>query len=283
MTTLVFTNQKGGVGKSTLSVLWALHAADRCGERVCVIDLDAQANTSKTLGAHDSGVAAAALFRPDPLPSLLPSAAPSALAGPPGASGRGDAPGALMLLAGTKALLDVERQAPDHVLPAFVCHLRVLGSQFDQCVIDTPPALGLRMSAALMAAQFVCCPIELEEYSLDGVTDMLKTVLGVQQRYNPGLSLLGLLANRFNAHSPRQKAALQELLARYREFMLPARLSTRSAIPEALAAGRPVWRLPKSAAREASAEVLGLFAWMRARMGADPAATGGDAVQAEGP
>jgi chromosome partitioning protein len=273
MTTLVFTNQKGGVGKSTLSVLWALHAADRCGERVCVIDLDAQANTSKTLRAHDSGVAAAALFRPDPLPS--------APAGPPGASGREDAPGALVLLAGSKALLEVERQAPDQVLPAFVGHLRVLGRRFDQCVIDTPPALGLRMSAALMAAQFVCCPIELEEYSLDGVTDMLKTVLGVQQRYNPGLSLLGLLANRFNAHSPRQKAALEELLARYREFMLPAKLSTRSAIPEALAAGLPVWRLPKSAAREATAEVLGLFTWMRARMQSSTAITTGDGAAAQ--
>ncbi len=272
MTTLVFTNQKGGVGKSTLSVLWALHAAERCGERVCVIDLDAQANTSKTLRAHDSGVAAAALFQPDALP--CPLSQPTAGT---------NAPGGIVLLAGTKPLLEVERWPPAQVLPAFLNHLRALDQQFDQCVIDTPPALGLRMSAALMAAQFVCCPIELEEYSLDGVTDMLKTVLGVQQRYNPGLSLLGLLANRFNAHSPRQKAALEELLGRYRKFMLPAKLSTRSAIPEALAAGLPVWRLPKSAAREASAEVLGLFALMRARMALGPTVTAGDAATAEVP
>ncbi len=255
MTTLVFTNQKGGVGKSTLSVLWALHAAERCGERVCVIDLDAQANTSKTLRAHDGGVAAVALFGTDALPCLRPVPTEGA-----------SAAGGVVLLAGTKALLEIERLPPAQVLPAFLAHLRALDRQFDHCVIDTPPALGLRMSAALMAAQFVCCPIELEEYSLDGVTDMLKTILGVQQRYNPGLQLLGLLANRFNAHSPRQKAALEELLGRYREFMLPAKLSNRSAIPEALAAGLPVWRLPKSAAREASAEVLGLFALMRARM-----------------
>src|ERR1044072_4230055 len=111
------------------------------------------------------------------------------------------------------------------------------------------------MSAALMAADFACCPIELEEYSIDGVTDMLKTIFGVRQKYNPCLSLLGLVANRFNPHSLRQKEALASLLAHYEQFVVPAKVSTRTSIPEALAAGVPVWRLAKSAAREASAEV----------------------------
>lgn len=254
MATIVFTNHKGGVGKSTLSVLFALHAAERRAERVCVVDLDSQANTSRTLAAHAAAdLPAARLFE----------AAPMALAAP--------ARPAIVLLAGSRALVDLERADPASVLPAFVAHVRALETDFDTVVIDTPPALGLRLSAALMAARHACCPIELEEYSLDGVTDMLRTVLGVRARYNPRLALAGLVANRFNAHSPRQKAALVELLANYRDFVVPAKLSNRSAIPEALAAGVPPWRLAKTSAREASAEVLAVCAALRARMAAPDA------------
>ena len=51
--------------------------------------------------------------------------------------------------------------------------------------------------------------------------------------------------------------------------MIPAKISTRSAIPEALAAGVPVWRLAKSSARDASAEVLSVFELLRQRMGGE--------------
>jgi chromosome partitioning protein len=182
-----------------------------------------------------------------------------------------------VLFPGVKALADLERANPSTIIPAFVEQIRSLNGIFDMCVIDTPPALGLRMSAALMAADYACCPIELEEYSIDGVTDMLKTILGVRQKYNPRLKMLGIVANRFNAHSPRQKAALEELIANYSDFVIPAKVSTRSAIPEALAAGVPVWRLAKSSAREASAEVLQLFDLLRKKMAG---ATVGDKVEA---
>jgi chromosome partitioning protein len=163
------------------------------------------------------------------------------------------------------------REAPTVAAPA---GRKVQATKQADALLDTPPALGLRMSAALIAAHHVACPIELEEYSIDGVTDMLKTVFGVRQKYNPRLRLLGIIANRFNPHSSRQKAALASLIAHYDEFVIPAKISTRSAIPEALAAGVPVWRLAKSSAREASAEVLSVFELLRQRMG-------GEAVAAE--
>jgi chromosome partitioning protein len=226
VSTIVFTNQKGGPGKSTLSVLFAHWLAEKHQQRVCVIDLDSQRNSSKTLRAYDCGIAATALFAPGPIV----------------------------------------------VIPAFRQHMAALNQVFDACVIDTPPALGLRMSAALIASDHVACPIELEEYSVDGVTDMLKTVFGVRQKYNPGLQLLGIIANRFNPHSVRQKEALANLIANYEEFVIPAKVSTRSAIPEALAAGVPVWRLAKSSAREASAEVQAVFAHLHERMARAPLA-----------
>ena len=248
MSTIVFTNQKGGTGKTTLAVLFALWLMERHAQRMCVIDLDSQRNASKTLKAYDCSITASELF----------AAAPIAV---PATSDK-----RLTLFAGTRGLVDLERAKPDVVLPAFRQQMAVLNQVFDACVIDTPPALGLRMSAALIAADFVACPIELEEFSVDGVTDMLKTVFGVRQKYNPCLKLLGLVANRFNPHSSRQKEALARLIADYEQFMIPAKISTRSSIPEALASGVPVWRLTKSAAREATAEVQHVFELLRERM-----------------
>jgi len=82
--------------------------------------------------------------------------------------------------------------------------------------------------------------------------------------------LAGLVANRFNPQSVRQKAALHDLFLHYREFVIPAKISTRSAIPEALAAGVPLCRLAKSSARDAAAEVSVAFDLLKQRIdGAD--------------
>lgn len=255
---VVFGNQKGGVGKSTLAVLYAFWLSDVHRQSVCVIDLDTQANSTKSLRRFATGVETIELFEQGG--ALTVAAGGQSIA----------------MVTGGRLLADVELAKPEEVIPAFRNNVIRLARDFDAVVIDTPPALGLRMSAALMAATAAVCPIELEEYSIDGVTDMLKTIFGIRQRYNPRLRLAGIVLNRFNPHSLRQKAAMQELALNFREFVVPARISIRSAIPEALAEGVPVWQLPKSAARAASLEVLQVFELLQQRI-ADP----GEAVQAE--
>lgn len=247
MPSLAFSNQKGGVGKSTLTILFAHWLAEKKGSSVCVVDLDSQSNTSKALAQFDVGVGAAALFTAEAI--QMPGAAPSSIG----------------VLSGSKQLANVELARPEAVLPVFREQIRALSSVWDWVLVDTPPALGLRMSGALISVDTVICPIELEEFSIDGVTDMLKTVFGIQQRHNPRLQLAGIVANRFNPHSVRQKAALHHLLSAYGNYVIPARISTRSAIPEALAAGIPVWRLGKTSAWDASKEVFEMFEllWQR--------------------
>ncbi|MFM1990388.1 MAG: hypothetical protein RJA99_3345 [Pseudomonadota bacterium] len=245
MPTIVFANQKGGVGKSTLSCHFAWWLREHGYPRVLVVDLDAQGNTSRTMTAAVRLGRSAALFG---------ASAPAI----------GDLADGLSLLAADASLADVD------ALPAgpaaFRRNLETVAAGFDAVVIDTPPALGRRMVAALVAADHVACPIELEPYSIDALANMLKTVHGVRRRWNPRLHLLGVLANRFNHHSAAQKAALAALLARYAEFVLPARISTRSSIAEALSAGRPVWQLPRTSAREASVELERAFTLMLERM-----------------
>ena len=78
---------------------------------------------------------------------------------------------------------------------------------------------------------------------------------------------VGMLANRLNANSSSQKAALDELLANFAGYMVPAKIGNRSSIPEALREGVPVWRLKKTSAREAGAEMLDAFKIIGKRIG----------------
>lgn len=254
---VVFSNQKGGVGKTTLAVLYAFWQREKHDRSVCLIDLDTQGNASKTLRAYAQDVAAAELFAETEVKDQLAGE------------------GRLVLVPASKNLADVELAKPEVAIPAFRRNVEALRMCFDVVVIDTPPALGLRMSASLIGATDVVCPIELEEYSIDGVTDMLKTVFGVRQRYNPQLRLAGIVLNRFNPHSARQKAAMRQLAQSFAEYIVPAHISTRSAIPEALSQGASVWALAKGSARDACLEVREVFELLQRRMDAQDVVTSG--------
>jgi chromosome partitioning protein len=249
MRTLVIANQKGGVGKTTLCSLFALYLADKHAARVLAIDLDSQRNLSHTLRQFGVNTAALALFEEASV--VLPKLR-----------------GRVSLLTGTPGLANLERATAAEAnarVQRFAAQVETLSGEFDYCLIDPPPTLGIRMVAALASADFVAMPIELEEYSTQAVKDMLQTVFGVREKWNPNLKFLGILANRFMHNSVRQKEALRDLFQNYSDYVLPVKISTRTAIPRALEEGRGVWSDPSAAARDASKEVLNAFgALMRA-------------------
>ncbi|MFP3488567.1 ParA family protein, partial [Staphylococcus sp. SIMBA_130] len=115
------------------------------GKRVLFLDLDPQANATKTLEriAPAANVTASQLFT-ESVEAVEPAEG-------------------ITLIHADGAMADIERAEPS-VLSTFKQNLDNLGEAFDYCVIDTPPTLGLRMTAALLVADHVLAPIELEEY-----------------------------------------------------------------------------------------------------------------------
>lgn len=249
MKIIVVTNQKGGVGKSVFSTHIAMGLAEEPGmNRGLFIEFDAQGNSSKTIKKSGAKVIAQAsqLFSDEPLNI--------------------DPVDGLNLIEADAKLADIER-APLDVMGYLKDQMNTLAPYFDYCVIDTPPTLGLRMTAALIVADYVLAPIELEEYSIDGITKMLQTVFGVKQKWNPDLEFLGMLPNRFNSRSEEQKRTLVSLLENYSHLLIPAKIGIRASIPEALAEGLPVWKLKKTAAREAAKEFQEAFNVIFTKMG----------------
>lgn len=243
MKTIAISNQKGGIGKSTIAVHLAFYLREK-GHTVLFIDLDPQANASKTILLANErmtslSIKSSDLFKADSI--TLDAKEPS-----------------LQLIAADPAMADIER-ASTEVLRNFKKKIQEINAHWDYCIIDTPPTLGIRMSAALMTANFVLSPIELEEYSIDGITKMLQTIFGIREKWNNNLIFLGMLANRFNPRSLAQKNTLETLLKNYSNLLIPAHIGIRSSIPEALSKGIPVWELKKTAARAAGKEFKKAF------------------------
>jgi chromosome partitioning protein len=246
MKTLVVNNEKGGVGKSTISVHLAWYFAER-GNRVLFLDLDPQSNGTTTLAAHAGGIDAAALFA-------------RTVAVPPMASA------GIRVLGGTAALRGIVA-VDGKFIEQFRSNLKDASHAYDIAVIDTPPTFGVRNLAALIAGQFVLAPIDLDDYAIDGIETLLKHILGVKQKYNSNLEFLGLIPNRLQTTSPRQRENLKSLVQRFgTKYLFDGVIPQRSSIGEALAEKKPVWRLSKTAAREAGREMRAVFDKLAIRM-----------------
>ena len=225
MQTLAIANQKGGVGKSTLAVHLAWLAIEQ-GRSVLLVDMDGQANSSRTFAESFTGLLASKLF----------TAEPGTLKQFPQAISEH-----LTLIPADLALNDVEGLDLETIeRPA--SHLRGLDMPPKTlCIIDTPPTLGRRLLAALIAADAVVSPVALNGYSLQGITDLQKTVQMVRTRFNPGLTNLGLLANMVNSRSATHDQMLGELRTVLGNKFFPLTLGHRVAISDAVDRGRPVW------------------------------------------
>lgn len=247
MKTLVIANQKGGVGKTSTLVHLAFYLQEK-GKRVIVIDLDTQGNASYTLASFARGMSSSALFfSPE---AKMPVARP-----------------ALSLVPADTRLMGVEALTRSEAQNRLSRCFRALAEQgYDACLVDTAPALGIRMSAALACADFVLSPIELEVYSMQGIKMMLTTIFNIRKECNPGLSFLGMLPSRVDSRNPRHKKHLEELTQTYPKLLTPVSIGLRSSIANALAAQIPVWSVRKTAARSAAREFRALGKYVREKL-----------------
>lgn len=250
MKTVAVTIQKGGVGKTTVAAHLAWHLAGQ-GFRTVVVDLDAQANCTYTLEADRVDVVASQLFDAKPIPKI--QAGESHLA----------------VIGGDPALNDLER-APMDIIEVFLSQLAELEDAFDVCIIDTNPSLGVRTVGALFAADYVVSPVEVETYSIQGTAMLIHTIESVKERKKQAgmdLTFLGMLPNKVNNTSPMHRENLKQLVQAYPHLVIPFKVSQRTSIGEALADQVPVWKLTKSAAREAAREMRAALNAIQERIG----------------
>ncbi len=225
MRTITLANNKGGSGKTTTTVSLASAFAER-GLRVLVVDLDPQASATEWLGGRESpvglvefsagGIRVSELVVASTAPGvdLIPTS-PSLV--PPGEKSRNDTG-----LAIVRALA----RLPDH---------------WDLILVDTPPTLGYLSLAPLVASDRVVIPVEAHALALPGVASVIAAIERAQQRVNPRLELLGIVACRVNPTS-HVRDVVAQLRARFGAVVLEQCVREAIRIAEAPALRLPITR-----------------------------------------
>ena len=127
-------------------------------------------------------------------------------------------------------------------------------------------SLGVFMlTAAVLAADYMLSPVEMEAYSLQGMKKMVAVISNLRKQ-NPKLRFLGMVPNKVDARKPRHVANLAALQQAYPQLVLPFSVGARDSIAQALGEQMPVWKIKKTAARKATQEVRELADYVFTKM-----------------
>jgi chromosome partitioning protein len=251
MPTIAVVNQKGGVGKTTVS-LGLASAAARAGRRVLVVDLDPQANATTGLGVWEPVATVDRALEAD-RPGVLSDVVT-----------RSGWPGDLGLVpdvvASSPALAAREPQlVVDPIGAQDRLQTAMKGIDYDLIVVDCPPSLGLLTVNALFAAEQALIVTEPAAWASDGVQQVLRTVERIGQRRHGELGIAGIAVNRLG-RTRDAKYWYDQLVEQYAGRVLPP-VHLRAAIAEAAAQSLPIHSLgTRSGAPEAAAEFDELLA-----------------------
>lgn len=192
-------NQKGGVGKTTTTINLGAYLA-QLGQRVLLVDMDAQANATSCLGIDkrtvesgiyellmdDKPIADCTLVNTKLNISIIPSS--------PSLSG-----------AEVELVNELARES------RLKTRLKPALKQFDYVLLDCPPALSLLTLNALVAAEAVIIPVQCEYLALEGLGQLAQTINRVRSAMNTHLHIRGLLMTMFDIRATLSTQVVDEV------------------------------------------------------------------------
>ena len=244
MSIFAVLNQKGGTGKTTLTINLAAQLADS-GKRVLVADIDPQGNASSGSGVNKQQLARGMyeVLSGDKADDLLVYclayryyllAANSALAG---------------------AEIELTRDEGWRTrLRDAVADLR---SEFDYIFIDCPPSLGVLSVNALIAAERVLIPMQCEYFALEGLSDIADTIRRVRAHWNPRLTIAGIVRSMLDARNLLAREVSRELDIHFGDSVFEATIVRNIRVAEAPSHNLPVTRYAPSSTGAESFRRLG--------------------------
>lgn len=223
-----FSNQKGGVGKTTSCVNISAQIANK-GKKVLMIDMDPQGNATSGLGLQKSKIKNTIydviIGRCDISEAIIKTRFKNLSVIP-----------ANIELAGA----EIELQEVDEKLNFTEIALESIKDDYDYIFIDCPPSLGMLTVKALSVSDGVVIPMQCEFYSLEGMSQLLNTVKKIKSLYNPSLQLVGILLTMYNGRLTLTGQVVAELKKYYADKLFKVPISRTVRISEAPGYGEPI-------------------------------------------
>jgi chromosome partitioning protein len=201
----VVFNQKGGVGKSTITCNLAAIAAAR-GARTLVLDLDPQGNSTRyLLGAGADGLqhTASGFFEQMLNYKLWPKPTAEFIAATPFEN--------LFVLPADGALEELQSKLESRYKIYKLKEALHALDGFDQIWIDTPPALHYYTRSALIAADTCLIPFDCDDFARRALYTLLENVAEIRADHNAALEVEGIVVNQFQPRANLPHKIVQEL------------------------------------------------------------------------
>ncbi len=223
-----FSNQKGGVGKTTTCVNMAAYLAVG-GKRVLLVDLDPQGNATTGLGfakgSLKKSVYSVIIDEEDAKDNILPTEVEGL-----------DILPSVINLAGAEVEL-VYKKSREKMLKNALEKVR---GEYDYILIDSPPSLGLLTINALTAADSVIIPIQSEYYALEGLSQLMNTITLVRQRLNKSLKVEGVVLTMYDGRSNISKSIAADIRKFFSKKLYEIVIPRNIRLAEAPSNGKPI-------------------------------------------